>query len=143
MPQKKEAFDNNMYSLAPERKKHLLIIFLLFSFVFFFYFHLMVAIDDTKFKEIAHFQSSQRGSVVLYYDERRFTRDGTFTDSINWRCCYFRDKCRARAITKNINGQTRVRVTNPIHTCTPKRIALSVPQMKKLENKLLLSSTDQ
>lgn len=44
-----------------------------------------------------------------------------FADSINWRCCYFRDKCRARAITRQINGETRVRVTNAIHTCTPKR----------------------
>lgn len=44
-----------------------------------------------------------------------------FADSTNWRCCYFRDKCRARAITKQINGETRVRITNPNHTCTEKR----------------------
>lgn len=89
----------------------------------FFYspFSFRVAIDDAKFKEIAHFESSQRGSVVLYYNDQRFTRDGVFADSINWRCCYFRDKCRARAITKQINGETRVRVTNPFHTCAPKR----------------------
>lgn len=74
-----------------------------------------------KYKEVAHFEPSQRGSTVLYYDGRRFTRDGMFADSTNWRCCYFRDKCRARAITKQVNGQIRVRVTNPNHTCSAKR----------------------
>lgn len=58
---------------------------------------------------------------MLYYQGKRFTRDGTFADSTNWRCCYFRDKCRARAITKQIGEETRVRVTNAIHTCTEKR----------------------
>lgn len=88
------------------------------SLIVYFIFHL---ISDVKFKEIAHFEPSQRGSVVLYYDNKRFTRDGMFADSTNWRCCYFRDKCRARAITKQFNGETRVRITNPNHTCTAKR----------------------
>lgn len=114
-------------------QKHSLTIF----FILFFPFRL--ATDDAKFKEIAHFESSQRGSVVLYYNERRFTRDGVFADSINWRCCYFRDKCRARAITKEVNGETRVRVSNPFHTCTPKR--KSAPKKDKLANKLI--STNQ
>lgn len=78
--------------------------------------------DNSKFVDIAHFEPSQRGSVVLYYEGKRFTRDGMFQDSINWRCCYFRDKCRARAITKEFNGITKVRVTNAKHTCTPKRV---------------------
>lgn len=78
-------------------------------------------ISDAKFKDVAHFEPSQRGSTVLYYQGKRFTRDGMFADSTNWRCCYFRDKCRARAITKQINGETRVRITNPNHTCTDKR----------------------
>lgn len=86
-----------------------------------FLLFLISAAECAKFNEIAHFEPSQRGSIVLYYDGKRFTRDGTFADSTNWRCCYFRDKCRARAITKQINGETRVRVTNPIHTCTDKR----------------------
>ncbi|XP_031625142.1 modifier of mdg4-like isoform X16 [Contarinia nasturtii] len=77
--------------------------------------------QDVKFKEVAHFEPSQRGSTVLYYNGKRFTRDGMFADTTNWRCCYFRDKCRARAITKEFNGETRVRITNPIHTCTDKR----------------------
>lgn len=78
--------------------------------------------ENRKFTEIAHFEPSQRGSIVLYYDDKRFTRDGMFQDSINWRCCYFRDKCRARAITKEIDGITKVRLTNGRHTCTPKRV---------------------
>lgn len=77
--------------------------------------------EDSKFTELVHFEQSQRGSTVLYYDGYRFTRDGQFANSTNWRCCYFRDKCRARAITKEINGEVRVRITNPTHTCTPKR----------------------
>lgn len=78
-------------------------------------------ISDAKFVDVAHFEPSQRGSTVLYCQGKRFTRDGKFTDSTNWRCCYFRDKCRARAITKEINGETRVRITNPNHSCTEKR----------------------
>lgn len=85
--------------------------------------------ENRKFTEIAHFEPSQRGSTVLYYNGKRFTRDGMFQDSINWRCCYFRDKCRARAITKEINGITKVRLTNGRHTCTPKR----VPRLLKKE----------
>lgn len=89
-----------------------------FSLIYYLSLHLIL---DDKFKEIARFEPSQRGSVVLYYDGKRFTRDGMFADSTNWRCCYFRDKCRARAITKQFDGETRVRITNPIHTCTEKR----------------------
>lgn len=74
------------------------------------------------FSEIAHFESSQRGSCVLIYDGRRFTRDGRFTETTNWRCCYFRDKCRARAVTRDIGGLVRVRVTYAHHTCIPKRV---------------------
>lgn len=86
-----------------------------------FVFPFIAASDLEKYKEVAHFEPSQRGSTVLYYDGRRFTRDGMFADSTNWRCCYFRDKCRARAITKQVNGQIRVRITNPNHTCSAKR----------------------
>lgn len=74
------------------------------------------------FFELAHFESSQRGSCVLIYDGKRFTRDGKFTETTNWRCCYFRDKCRARAITREIDGVTRVRITYSQHTCVPKRV---------------------
>lgn len=83
---------------------------------------LLIRLSDSAFKEMAHFEGSQRGTQVLYYDGRRFTRDGKFPDSTNWRCCYFRDKCRARAITKLIDGVVKVRVTYPHHTCTPKRV---------------------
>lgn len=82
----------------------------------------MFLISDSMFYEVAHFESSQRGSCVLIYDGRRFTRDGKFTETTNWRCCYFRDKCRARAITREIDGVPRVRVTYAQHTCVPKRV---------------------
>lgn len=85
-------------------------------------FPCLFSISDSMFFETAHFESSQRGSCVLIYDGRRFTRDGKFTETTNWRCCYFRDKCRARAITRDIDGVTRVRVTFAQHTCTPKRV---------------------
>lgn len=85
-------------------------------------FYCLFSISDSMFFETAHFESSQRGSCVLIYDGRRFTRDGKFTETTNWRCCYFRDKCRARAITREIDGVTRVRVTFAQHTCTPKRV---------------------
>lgn len=94
-------------------------------FIFFFFqfsVHFSNAqLDNSKFIEDADFVPSQRGSIVLYYNGRRFTRDGMFQDTINWRCCYFRDKCRARAVTREINGVAKVRITNGHHTCTPKR----------------------
>lgn len=65
-------------------------------------------VADAKFVEKAQFESSQRGSCVLIYEGKRFTRDGKFTETTNWRCCYFRDKCRARAITRYINRRQSV-----------------------------------
>lgn len=89
------------------------------------YFVAFVPFSDSMFFEVAHFESSQRGSCVLIYDGKRFTRDGKFTETTNWRCCYFRDKCRARAITREIDGVTRVRITYAQHTCVPKRVKTS------------------
>lgn len=75
------------------------------------------SIADANFTEIAQFETSQRGGEVLYYRGKRFTRDGKFTETTNWRCAYFRNKCRARAITKKIEDRIMVKITNPLHSC--------------------------
>lgn len=75
---------------------------------------------------MAHFELSQRGGQVLFYDGMRFTRDGKFTETTNWRCAYFRNKCRARAITKKIDDRVMVKITNPAHICEPRRRRKSI-----------------
>lgn len=77
---------------------------------------------DASFTEVAQFGTSQRGGELMFYEGKRFTRDGKFAETTNWRCAYFRDKCKARAITKEIDGQILVKVTNNVHTCQPKRV---------------------
>ncbi|EJY57541.1 AAEL017288-PA [Aedes aegypti] len=66
--------------------------------------------------EIARFGISQRGAKKLICHGYEYVKDRDFPDSTNWRCALFRrQKCRARAITKIIDGITYVRLTNDAH----------------------------
>uniref|UniRef100_A0A182Y4F5 FLYWCH-type domain-containing protein n=1 Tax=Anopheles stephensi TaxID=30069 RepID=A0A182Y4F5_ANOST len=62
------------------------------------------------------FGVSQRGAKKLIYDRYEYIKDREFPLSTNWRCALFkRYSCRARAITKLVNGTTYVRLTNHGH----------------------------
>ncbi|XP_053697281.1 modifier of mdg4-like isoform X14 [Sabethes cyaneus] len=75
--------------------------------------HFVIPQVDMK---VAVFGRSQRGAKKLIYNGFEYVKDRDFTDSTNWRCSLFkRRKCRARAITKEINGVTYVRLTNDSH----------------------------
>lgn len=66
--------------------------------------------------ELAQFGLSQRGAKKLMFYGFEYVKDRDFTDSTNWRCALFRrHKCRARAITKDVKGDTYVRLTNDAH----------------------------
>uniref|UniRef100_A0A182SQT0 FLYWCH-type domain-containing protein n=1 Tax=Anopheles maculatus TaxID=74869 RepID=A0A182SQT0_9DIPT len=55
-------------------------------------------------------------SLKLIYDRYEYIKDREFPLSTNWRCALFkRYNCRARAITKILNGITYVRLTNHGH----------------------------
>uniref|UniRef100_A0A182J4G6 FLYWCH-type domain-containing protein n=1 Tax=Anopheles atroparvus TaxID=41427 RepID=A0A182J4G6_ANOAO len=69
--------------------------------------------------EEAKFGTSQRGALKLIYRDFEYIKDRDFPGSTNWRCSLFkRLNCRARAITKMINGKTYVRPTNHQHNHT-------------------------
>ncbi|XP_055704677.1 modifier of mdg4-like isoform X38 [Phlebotomus papatasi] len=68
----------------------------------------------------ARFGYSQRGARVLIVDSYRFVKDKKFMDSINWRCSNFRkDNCKARAITKVIDGVEVVKLSSKYHSHQP------------------------
>ncbi|XP_049532481.1 modifier of mdg4-like isoform X18 [Anopheles darlingi] len=74
--------------------------------------------DGKLFKtmEAAEFGISQRGARKLIYQGFQYVKDRDFPDSTNWRCALFkRHKCRARAITKYVNGVVCVRPSNFKH----------------------------
>lgn len=66
---------------------------------------------------------------MLLHNGYTFVKDRQFIDSINWRCSLFkRLKCRARAVTKLIDGQEKIKFTFPYHThnCSPKNTLLKL-----------------
>lgn len=65
----------------------------------------------------AVFGLTQRGAPKLIHNGYEYVKDRTFNASTNWRCCLFRrNACRARAITKNINGVERLKLTYAEHS---------------------------
>uniref|UniRef100_A0A182QAN2 FLYWCH-type domain-containing protein n=1 Tax=Anopheles farauti TaxID=69004 RepID=A0A182QAN2_9DIPT len=77
--------------------------------------------DQLSNETQATFGVSQRGAKKLIFNRYEYVKDREFPESINWRCALFkRYSCRARAITKEANGQTFVRLTNHEHNHTHK-----------------------
>lgn len=72
---------------------------------------------DMDFDDVARFGRSQRGAITLLVGGQAFVKDREFHESVNWRCAHFRrHKCRARAITRHVDGRLRVRVSHAVHT---------------------------
>ncbi|XP_055304423.1 modifier of mdg4-like isoform X25 [Sitodiplosis mosellana] len=65
----------------------------------------------------AQFIRSKHGSRSLIVNGAKFVRDRKTNETTNWRCANFiRFKCKARAITRTINGIEMVKVSKPLHT---------------------------
>lgn len=65
----------------------------------------------------AAFTTSKHGSRALLINGHKYVKDRKTQETINWRCAFFiRFKCKARAITRVVNGIERVKETNGIHT---------------------------
>lgn len=65
----------------------------------------------------ARFSKSQRKHRLLICDGYSFIMDGKFSHTVNWRCSQYRTyRCKARAITKEINGVETYKFTNSKHT---------------------------
>jgi hypothetical protein len=68
------------------------------------------------FGEEATFGESQRKQRVLVYRGFSYIRNGEFLGSVNWRCSSYRTKkCKAKAVTKKINGLEYVKPTYEEH----------------------------
>lgn len=54
---------------------------------------------------------------MLIHEGHTYVKDRQFLETTNWRCSLFKKlKCRARAVTKDINGLELVKFTNPTHS---------------------------
>lgn len=70
-----------------------------------------------EFCDHAVFGLTQRGAPKLCHNGYEYVKDRTFNTSTNWRCCLFRKlSCRARAITRTINGIRKVKLSQELHT---------------------------
>ncbi|XP_058451147.1 modifier of mdg4-like isoform X20 [Malaya genurostris] len=75
--------------------------------------------DKHGFSERAYYEYSSRGTQCLVYDGYYFSKNKTNDGGVrvNWKCRYYqRLKCRARALTKTINGNDYVKVSNAEHS---------------------------
>jgi FLYWCH zinc finger domain len=62
------------------------------------------------------FGYTRRGFQKLVHDGFSYTKDRQSKTSSNWKCSLFtRFKCKARAVTKNIDGEDFVKITNATH----------------------------
>lgn len=60
---------------------------------------------------------TQRGHKLLIYKNAKFVKDREFQETINWRCANFRRyNCRARVVTKLVNGAIMMKFTHAVHT---------------------------
>lgn len=73
--------------------------------------------NSTGFTIHAMYGKSQRGAPMLIHEGHTYVKDRQFLETTNWRCSLFKKlKCRARAVTKDINGVGLVKFTNPLHS---------------------------
>lgn len=65
----------------------------------------------------ARFGKSLRGADMLLFNGFSYVKDRSFNETINWRCSLFRKlQCRARAITKRIDGVEMVKASFNVHS---------------------------
>ncbi|XP_035777058.1 modifier of mdg4-like isoform X37 [Anopheles albimanus] len=76
-------------------------------------------IKSSSFTEPAFFEVSSRGTQCLVYDGYYYSKNKTAENGarVNWKCRFYqRLHCKARALTKNINGCQYVKMFNIKHT---------------------------
>ncbi|XP_058170973.1 modifier of mdg4-like isoform X14 [Anopheles ziemanni] len=75
---------------------------------------------------------TRRGQLKLFYGGNAFTRDRKSMKTSNWKCSLFtKYRCRARAVTKEINGVTHVKVTNDVHYHPNEQYMTSIKRCKE------------
>ncbi|XP_062698353.1 uncharacterized protein LOC109413361 [Aedes albopictus] len=75
--------------------------------------------DMHGFSQRAHYEFTSRGTQCLVYDGYFYSKNKTNEGGVrvNWKCRYYqRFKCKARALTKTINGCDYVKVSSTEHT---------------------------
>nr|XP_029723727.1 modifier of mdg4-like isoform X36 [Aedes albopictus] len=75
--------------------------------------------DMHGFSQLAHYEFTSRGTQCLVYDGYFYSKNKTNEGGVrvNWKCRYYqRFKCKARALTKTINGCDYVKVSSTEHT---------------------------
>lgn len=71
----------------------------------------------TGYQLVAQFIRSKHGSRSLIVNGAKFVKDRQTNETINWRCSNFiRCKCKARAITRVIDGREMVKLSKPVHS---------------------------
>lgn len=77
-------------------------------------------ISITDCVQEAEFGVSSRGSKVLFVKGFKFMVHRVLHNSTNWRCKEsVKSRCRARAVTRWLNGLELVRLTNGTHSHPP------------------------
>nr|XP_029723248.1 FLYWCH-type zinc finger-containing protein 1-like [Aedes albopictus] len=67
----------------------------------------------------AKFGYTQKGRAMLLYNGYAYIKDRQAQKSCNWKCSLFgKLKCRARAVTKEVNGRQMMKITKPLHNHT-------------------------
>lgn len=79
------------------------------------------------FIEVAEFINSDFGKKrFLFHDAHRYYKNREMGNVVHWRCVgYHRNNCRARATTKLVHGQERVKINDKNHTHEPRSFYFS------------------
>lgn len=73
--------------------------------------------DFLGFRIAACFVRSKHGSRSLIVNGAKFVKDRKTNETINWRCANFiRYKCKARAISRVVDGREMVKLSQAQHT---------------------------
>lgn len=68
----------------------------------------------------AYFGRTRRGYQMLLHEDFGYVREKQKQNTTNWKCSlHAKFRCKARAVTKNIDGQHYVRITCGTHTHGP------------------------
>ncbi|KAL1402696.1 hypothetical protein pipiens_005956 [Culex pipiens pipiens] len=83
--------------------------------------------------EPAVFGTTRRGQQKLLYGGHAYTKDRQSAKTCNWKCSLFtRYKCKARAVTREINGIVYVKATNTMHYHPAEQYKISFRRMSTL-----------
>lgn len=83
--------------------------------------------------EPAVFGTTRRGQQKLLHGGHAYTKDRQSSRTCNWKCSLFtRYKCKARAVTREINGIVYVKVTNTLHFHPAEQYKISFRRMSNI-----------